>query len=327
MINEFFAGGGVFFDEIKQGAHRLVAEMSAGFQVVVDDGAHAAGQLRAFAAVDELDHRLENDIVGHLAADGAQFDVGAVEISLHFFADVFFDIPDEINTLVKINLFAFHHAVLRVAAGGIGDGTHFHQKAGGGFGGNQIDAFPLPPDVVLFGLFNQLLDFFLKFSHRNLLSDIAEATDQKNIDSLEKDIRELENNLLNYEKRRSNLLEAMELGEFGKNEILDRLNNIKHFRIEDEIKLGDLKKTRDNISSLANAKIKLNHLYNNVMDNLQDSTIEIKAMALDALEIKVYAKGNDAVEIQGIIPLELASSTTAQTSASQHGDSCPSRPA
>jgi hypothetical protein len=172
-----------------------------------------------------------------------------------------------------------------------------------------------------------LLDFFLKFSHRNLLSDIAEATDQKNIDSLEKDIRELENNLLNYEKRRSNLLEAMELGEFGKNEILDRLNNIKHFRIEDEIKLGDLKKTRDNISSLANAKIKLNHLYNNVMDNLQDSTIEIKAMALDALEIKVYAKGNDAVEIQGIIPLELASSTTAQTSASQHGDSCPSRPA
>ena len=139
-----------------------------------------------------------------------------------------------------------------------------------------------------------------------VLKHLAEATDQKNIDSLEKDIKELENNLLNYEKRRSNLLEAKELGEFGKNEILDRLNNIKHFRIEDEIKLGDLKKTRDNISSLANAKIKLNHLYNNVMDNLQDSTIEIK----------VYAKGNDTVEIQGIIPLELASSTTAQTSAS-----------
>ena len=147
-----------------------------------------------------------------------------------------------------------------------------------------------------------------------VLKHLAEATDQKNIDSLEKDIKELENNLLNYEKRRSNLLEAMELDEFSKNEILDRLNNIKHFRIEDEIKLGDLKKTRDNISSLANAKIKLNHLYNNVMDNLQDSTIEIKAMALDALEIKVYAKGNDTVEIQGIIPLELASSTTAQTS-------------
>jgi len=139
-----------------------------------------------------------------------------------------------------------------------------------------------------------------------VLKHLAEATDQKNIDSLEKDIKELENNLLNYEKRRSNLLEAKELGEFGKNEILDRLSNIKHFRIEDEIKLGDLKKTRDNISSLANAKIKLNHLYNNVMDNLQDSTIEIK----------VYAKGNDTVEIQGIIPLELASSTTAQTSAS-----------
>jgi hypothetical protein len=40
--------------------------------------------------------------------------------------------------------------------------------------------------------------------------------------------------LQNYEQRRSNLLEAMELGEFEKDEILDRLNNIKRLRHEDE---------------------------------------------------------------------------------------------
>jgi hypothetical protein len=33
--------------------------------------------------------------------------------------------------------------------------------------------------------------------------------------------------LLNYDGRRRNLLDAMELGEFPKNEILDRLNKIK----------------------------------------------------------------------------------------------------
>jgi hypothetical protein len=41
-----------------------------------------------------------------------------------------------------------------------------------------------------------------------------------------------------------------------------------------------------------------------VVDNLQHSTPEIKALALDALDIKVYANGTDHVEIQGVIPLE-----------------------
>ena len=35
------------------------------------------------------------------------------------------------------------------------------------------------------------------------------------------------------------------------------------------------------------------------------STPEIKALALDALGIKVYARGIDNVEVQGVIPLEL----------------------
>jgi hypothetical protein len=34
---------------------------------------------------------------------------------------------------------------------------------------------------------------------------------------------------------------------------------------------------------------------------------------MDALDIKVYAKGSDNVEIRGVIPLELALPKTAQT--------------
>ncbi|MCX6003824.1 MAG: zinc ribbon domain-containing protein [Chloroflexi bacterium] len=147
-----------------------------------------------------------------------------------------------------------------------------------------------------------------------VLRDMAEATDKASIDSLDNKIKELEKTLHNHEHRRRNLLEAMELGEFGKDEILDRLNNIKRLRHEDEVRLNDLLKTREHLTSLANAKVKLNELYDRVMDNLEHSTPEIKALALDALDIKVYAKGTDEVEIQGVIPLELALSTTAQTS-------------
>jgi hypothetical protein len=119
----------------------------------------------------------------------------------------------------------------------------------------------------------------------------------------------------------------MELGEFQKNEILDRLNKIKRLQTDDENKLNDLKKTRVHIESLANATVKIGELYENVMLNLQNCTPELKALALDALDIKVYAKGIDNVEIQGVIPLELALPTTEQTSASLRGDSCPCRPA
>jgi hypothetical protein len=54
------------------------------------------------------------------------------------------------------------------------------------------------------------------------------------------------------------------------------------------------------------------HLYDQVLKNLQESTPEIIKLALDALDIKVYAS-TDRVEIQGVIPLELP--TIEQTSA------------
>ena len=103
----------------------------------------------------------------------------------------------------------------------------------------------------------------------------------------------------------------MELGEFDKDEILDRLNKIKRLRHEDEARLNDLLKTREHFTNLADANIKLSQLYDRVLENLQHSTPEIKALALDALDIKVYAGGTESVEIQGVVLLEL--STTART--------------
>jgi hypothetical protein len=103
-----------------------------------------------------------------------------------------------------------------------------------------------------------------------------------------------------------------ELGEFGKDEVLDRLNNLKRLRHEDKAELTDLLKTRHNITNLTEARIALGPLYDQVFENLQDVTPEIIKLALDALDIKVYAS-TDRVEIQGVIPLALP--TIEQTSA------------
>lgn len=156
--------------------------------------------------------------------------------------------------------------------------------------------------IILFGLIGV-----------NSMGRLAERSEDTNLDSLDTEIKELEKTLQNYERRRSNLLEAMELGEFDKGEILDRLNTIKQLRCEDEVKLNDLVKTREHITSLSNAKVKLSELYNRVIGNLQHSNTETKRLAFDALDIKVYAS-RDKIEIRGVIPVELALPTTAQTS-------------
>jgi hypothetical protein len=158
-----------------------------------------------------------------------------------------------------------------------------------------------------------LTRLFVKGYHKNEAAhgDLAEASDKASLDSLDAEIKELEKTLHNYEQRRSNLLEAMELDEFEKDGILDCLNSIKRLRREGEARLNDLLKTRENLAGLTNAKVKLSQLYDRVLGNLQHSTPEIRALAIDALDIKFYARGTDDVEIQGVIPLELP--TTEQT--------------
>ena len=141
----------------------------------------------------------------------------------------------------------------------------------------------------------------------------TEANGSADSASLDNDIKMLEKKLYEYDKRRNNLLQAIELGEFDKDEILDRLNNLKLLSSEDETKLKQLLEIKANISSLQDAQIKLDEIYNNVLENIENCPDDVKKLALDALDIKVYAS-TDSVEIQGVLPLAL--STTAQTSGS-----------
>jgi hypothetical protein len=146
-----------------------------------------------------------------------------------------------------------------------------------------------------------------------ILKQLTEATNTGELSKIEVEIKQLEKALRTYDKRRSNLLQAMELDEFSKDEVLDRLNNIKRLYTEDESRLNVLVKARNNLTSLANACVKLNKLYERVLENLENSTPEIKKLAFDALDIKVYAT-DENVEIKGVIPLDLNLPTTAQTS-------------
>ena len=59
--------------------------------------------------------------------------------------------------------------------------------------------------------------------------------------------------------------------------------------------------------------MKLDEIYHTVLENLQNCTQEDKRLAIDALDIKVYAT-HDQVRIDGVVPLALP--TIEQTSPS-----------
>jgi len=141
---------------------------------------------------------------------------------------------------------------------------------------------------------------------------LLEVNDSMCAESIDTEIKELKKKLLKYDRRRSNLLEAFELGEFDKDEILDRLSKLKILRSEDESKMNELIGIRDNMFRMKDARVKLDELYDRVTEGIHNCTSELKKLAFDALDIKAYAS-TDKIEIQGVIPLELP--TTAQTSA------------
>jgi site-specific DNA recombinase len=129
---------------------------------------------------------------------------------------------------------------------------------------------------------------------------------------LENDIATLGKRLRAYARRRSNLLEAMEIGDFDKDEILDRLNNVKQAQAEDEAKLKQLLNIKDNISRLEKAQLGIAELQGLAVQRLESCSSELKILALKALDVKVYAS-TEHIEITGVIPLDLP--TTARTSA------------
>lgn len=147
-----------------------------------------------------------------------------------------------------------------------------------------------------------------------ILNLLNNAGEDKNLDVMDSEIKTLEKQLRGFEKRRTQLLKAMEFGEFDNNEVLDRINSVKSGIAETEARLTELVKARDNVVSLANAKVKFGKLYERILTNLDNADFETKRLVLDALDIKVVAGPNEP-EITGVIPLELALPTIEQTSA------------
>ena len=78
----------------------------------------------------------------------------------------------------------------------------------------------------------------------------------------------------------------MELGKFDKDEILDRLGNLKRMHQELDNKLRELLNTKANLTILADANIKVDQLYGQILENMDNRTIDEKRQAMDALDIK-----------------------------------------
>jgi hypothetical protein len=85
---------------------------------------------------------------------------------------------------------------------------------------------------------------------------------------------------------------------------------LKLLRSEDETRLKQLLEIKANISSLEGAQVKLDEVYDTVLENIENCPDDVKKLALDALDIKVNAS-IDNVEIHGVLPLALP--TTEQT--------------
>ena len=109
--------------------------------------------------------------------------------------------------------------------------------------------------------------------------------------------------------------------EVTKDYVLDEINRLKNECQTDEAELQRIKETKDRLSHIADAEIKLNEFCQRVRQNLDNATIQDKRLALEALDIRVTAS-TQGIDIKGIIPVEfptLPSSTDVTTIAQTSG--------
>ena len=86
--------------------------------------------------------------------------------------------------------------------------------------------------------------------------------------------------------------------------MLDEVNKLKREYEVDQEELQKLNDTKDRLSHIADAEIKLNEFCQRVRQNLDNATIQDKRLALDALDIRVTASAQ-SIDIKGIIPVEI----------------------
>ncbi len=124
--------------------------MSSLGQLIIHDQLHPSRRLALRPLpVQKADHAFKDDFVGHLSADRPELHLVAAEKPAQLLSCLVFNISDEICPLIKIDLFSFHGPVFGVAAGGVGDLKHLHQKRRSGFGWNKIKRLSLSPIIIL----------------------------------------------------------------------------------------------------------------------------------------------------------------------------------
>ncbi len=144
-------GVGIDGHVVLEGAHRLRAQVSALADVVVHDHPQALGLALAVPAVAVVHQGGEQGGIGHLPADDPGLHLGGAEEAAHLALEGLLHLVDEAGALVveDVRLVeGLQLAVLGVAEGRVGDRQEPHQRGGGHLGGDQVDAFFLPPAVV-----------------------------------------------------------------------------------------------------------------------------------------------------------------------------------
>ena len=159
----------------------------------------------------------------------------------------------------------------------------------------------------------------------------TEATrKQGDIASMDKETRIVQRRLKEYPNQEKRLINALKVGDFTQDYVLDEINRTRKEREADLRLLDELKQAKIQLANLEMAEVKLDEFYLSVMQRIEQCTFEDKRLAFEALALKVKAT-QDQAHIIGVIPVDITTSqssatnegllTTEQTSASRHGRS------
>ncbi len=160
------------------------------------------------------------------------------------------------------------------------------------------------PDLVMAGIKEQL-----NTEHNNAIQGV----------SLDKEIEKLRKQVRKYDSEEKRLIQLFRYSQLNQDLILDEVNYLKTEREADALRLENLSRTKDRIESLENAEIKLAECCQQLKSQLDSAPYQDKKDILDMLAIKVTATP-DAVNIDGVIPLETAPSKPALASVeAKHG--------
>ncbi|MCK4962027.1 MAG: recombinase family protein [Anaerolineales bacterium] len=145
----------------------------------------------------------------------------------------------------------------------------------------------------------------------------ASETDKLNGMALDKEIANLKRNIKGYGVDERSLLSLFRHKEIDRNALLDEINSLKNDRGNDEHKLAELKQSRDNMTNLVDAEIKISEYCSNVLRNLASFTHEDKRLALDALGVQVAATPGD-YQITATLPIEINETSDRNVVANAH---------